>query len=765
MGPRILLALILGWTGGLAAWVPQAQAAKPPGKRYVDKKAGFRLQLPPGWRKLKSKEIRDPQLRSALAVFAPRDQRVTFVVQRQVSNVSPEQFLTTIQNVFKAIAFRKISEEVVVVSGLPARKLVFATPPKPEVEQMWMIFVLSKGEIWNLLVGGPERLFVLPEAARYQEVQQLVGSFEFLEPVLGRLKAGLAPSLTEAAIEQGASGQRYYMNDRLGIKILLPAQWQLVSEQPPSSSQPARVVLGQPGTLAQVILVREYLEASAELYQKLLEKFAIENTQDYRKISQDKVSRQGFQGTKRLFTTRERDIKFRYLAEIFSIDKQHFQIVAQAPEEVFDRYIGTFQEMMNSVEFLGLVSRLAATQVLPEEGGSQKQADLETVKRAVARDPDNFEARLALGEALGASGDIVGAISEFQAASRLVPDNALAHNKVGVAYEGKELYDEAIASYRRALELEPDFALAHFNLGDVYRKKGLYDEAIASYKRAIKLKLDNVDTYNNLGLAYEGKNLYKDAVKWYRKAAEQGYARAQTNLGVMYDQGRGVPEDDAEAVKWYRKAAEQGDARAQANMGFMYVTGRGVPEDDAEAVKWYRKATEQRYAWAYFDPDIPFSDNEQRLGNVIGDLETFLRHASQVRDHAFLTRGAYIQLANMYERMGREKDTLDKFEAALSGLPTDTFLLNEIAWRYATAKDLQLRHPQKALMYAKKAVGLDREPVPAHLDTLAEAYYVNGEFDKAIEIEKKALSLMPDSDFFKEQLKKFEEAKKAQVCQ
>ena len=64
---------------------------------------------------------------------------------------------------------------------------------------------------------------------------------------------------------------------------------------------------------------------------------------------------------------------------------------------------------------------------------------------------------------------------------------------------------------------------------------------------------------------------YAQAVKWYRKAAEQGFAEAQYNLGVRYDQGQGVPQDYAEAVKWYRKAAEQGDAEAQLNLGVMYA--------------------------------------------------------------------------------------------------------------------------------------------------------------------------------------------------
>ena len=42
--------------------------------------------------------------------------------------------------------------------------------------------------------------------------------------------------------------------------------------------------------------------------------------------------------------------------------------------------------------------------------------------------------------------------------------------------------------------------------------------------------------------------------------AEQGNAAAQYNLGVMYDNGEGVPQDYAEAAKWYRLAAEQGEA-------------------------------------------------------------------------------------------------------------------------------------------------------------------------------------------------------------
>ncbi len=83
---------------------------------------------------------------------------------------------------------------------------------------------------------------------------------------------------------------------------------------------------------------------------------------------------------------------------------------------------------------------------------------------------------------------------------------------------------------------------------------------------------------------------YATALREWRPLAKQGYAEAQSNLGVMYDIGQGVPQDYAEAAKWYRKGAEQGYAAAQNNLGFMYEDGQGVPQDYAHAHMWYNLA-------------------------------------------------------------------------------------------------------------------------------------------------------------------------------
>jgi TPR repeat protein len=95
------------------------------------------------------------------------------------------------------------------------------------------------------------------------------------------------------------------------------------------------------------------------------------------------------------------------------------------------------------------------------------------------------------------------------------------------------------------------------------------------------------------GMAAAGRRDYVAAAEEWLPLAEQGHVGAQYNIGVLYDQGLGVPQDFGEAITWYRRAAEAGHVDAQANLGFAYQQGRGVAPDNAEAAKWYGLAADQ----------------------------------------------------------------------------------------------------------------------------------------------------------------------------
>ncbi len=92
------------------------------------------------------------------------------------------------------------------------------------------------------------------------------------------------------------------------------------------------------------------------------------------------------------------------------------------------------------------------------------------------------------------------------------------------------------------------------------------------------------------GAAAYWRGDYATALQEFKPLAEQGDARAQFGLGVMYDKGQTVPHDHAQAVKWYRRAAEQGNAIAQFNLGVMYDEGRAVPQDYVRAHMWFNLA-------------------------------------------------------------------------------------------------------------------------------------------------------------------------------
>lgn len=100
-------------------------------------------------------------------------------------------------------------------------------------------------------------------------------------------------------------------------------------------------------------------------------------------------------------------------------------------------------------------------------------------------------------------------------------------------------------------------------------------------------ELGNADAQRELGWMYENRQGvpqdYAAAAKWYSLAAEQGDANARNLLGLMYEEGRGVPQDYNEAVKWYSAAAEQSDPYAQFNLGKMYLHGWGVAQDYVQA--------------------------------------------------------------------------------------------------------------------------------------------------------------------------------------
>ena len=305
-----------------------------------------------------------------------------------------------------------------------------------------------------------------------------------------------------------------------------------------------------------------------------------------------------------------------------------------------------------------LLSRLAETSGDAYAKKGQHDRAIADYSDAIRLDPKSASAFQSRGLAWRHKGKRDWAIADFNEAIRLDPESAGSYYARGDAYAYNTQYDPAIADFDDAIRLDPKNADYFFARGIAYEMKGQHARAIIDFDEAIRLSpnfalaiekrarivamenelggkagkttkppvnqvisldteiADNagvatpeneteeertrqadLDAQCNLGLMYEqGRGVPRDdvaAAVLYRKVAEQGHAHGQCNLGFMYEQGRGVPQDDAAAAIWYRKAADRGHDRAQCNLGFFYSAGRGgLPQDECEAARLFKVAAE-----------------------------------------------------------------------------------------------------------------------------------------------------------------------------
>lgn len=131
--------------------------------------------------------------------------------------------------------------------------------------------------------------------------------------------------------------------------------------------------------------------------------------------------------------------------------------------------------------------------------------------------------------------------------------------------------------------------------GARYFQRADYNRALASW-RPLAVQ-GNPVAQNNLGIMYlDGKGVpqnMSEAVRYLSLSAAAGSSLGQNNLGGLYRDGKGVPRDYGKAAQWFAASASQGNSAGMYNMGLMYEMGQGVKSEPFHAYMWYALAAEQ----------------------------------------------------------------------------------------------------------------------------------------------------------------------------
>ncbi|WP_299421847.1 SEL1-like repeat protein [uncultured Shimia sp.] len=154
-----------------------------------------------------------------------------------------------------------------------------------------------------------------------------------------------------------------------------------------------------------------------------------------------------------------------------------------------------------------------------------------------------------------------------------------------------------VFDYASALETAPEA------LGDM-------SQAAQMYARAAEK--GHLEAMVSLGVLFQnGTGVPKDlarAKQFYELAVSENHPRAQNNLGLLYVRGEGVTQDYVRAAELFAAASEQGLKVAKTNLGVMYENGFGVPLDEARAAELYREGAGQTGSTASSGSADPFYD-------------------------------------------------------------------------------------------------------------------------------------------------------------
>ncbi|MDJ0553425.1 MAG: tetratricopeptide repeat protein [Microcoleaceae cyanobacterium MO_207.B10] len=155
-------------------------------------------------------------------------------------------------------------------------------------------------------------------------------------------------------------------------------------------------------------------------------------------------------------------------------------------------------------------------------------------------DPIKAENLFAQGVKNAEQGKQQAAISAYNQAIKLNPDQAEYYYKRGNAYYNSEDYQNAIADYTKALTLDPSHINAHFNRGVSRYDNQDYAGALDDFTQVLRLKPQDAEAYYKRGLVYYDSQDYPAAIEDYTQVIRlqpndinayhsRGLARAANN--------------------------------------------------------------------------------------------------------------------------------------------------------------------------------------------------------------------------------------------
>jgi tetratricopeptide (TPR) repeat protein len=293
-------------------------------------------------------------------------------------------------------------------------------------------------------------------------------------------------------------------------------------------------------------------------------------------------------------------------------------------------------------------------------------SDLPALAEAAAMNPLDFGARTRYGMALSAAGRADQALTEFQAARRLAPDNPIIYQNLGGWYLNRRDYAKAGQYFCRALEAAPGSGRGHYLRGMALVGQERHDEAIRQFRLAVGLDPQFADGYLQLAMAATKRAPESQVVAWIEE-----YRRLSGNSGLADYVLSG-------AYKTWHKYD-----------GAIRFAESSVKQDAGNYAFWHNLGQVYAYARRYDDAERALAKAQEltpKPGTVLIERGMNAQSAGRVRDAVSRfqealkaspeTGNVHQYLARAYQRLGeaeagaREEAAYRRWERTMHEIKT-----------------------------------------------------------------------------------------------
>ncbi len=344
---------------------------------------------------------------------------------------------------------------------------------------------------------------------------------------------------------------------------------------------------------------------------------------------------------------------------------------------------------------------LALAEFTARSGGKPDEVAT-LIGKAIAANPADVPARLALINLHLGTKDAKKAVSAAQDALVALPDNPAILDAEGRAQQAAENYNQALATYGKLATLTPTSPHPHLRMAEVHMAAKNKESALQSLRKALSVKPDSIEAQRGIMMFDLEAGRTSDAVSRARNIQKQHPKNIAGYLleGDAYALGKSWKE----AANAYRSGIRQTAAPELAVKLYAVLMAQNLPADaDKFAESWTKD------------------------------------HPTDVRFRLYLAETA----------MARKDyaSSIKHYQYLLDKQPNNPAAMNNLAWVMGQVKD------PKAIELAEKAYKLAPE-LPAINDTLGTLLVAKGDLERGLELLRKANSMAPKNPAIKLNLAK-----------